>query len=130
MKDPVELRLPTSDRLLIILRMEKPRECVPLALFGDLPLDLPHRSAVRGIISEPFKLCDIGLNNPRCQLIYRLAHGLTEVVQFLSIHSPGEGSADVGAAQPELNEILFVHHRVLDIRELDLHRRRMSRNVP
>jgi hypothetical protein len=110
--------------------MEKPRECIPFALFDDLPLDLPHGSVVGSIVSELSGLCDISLNNPRRQLIYRLAYGLTEVAQFLSIHSPIKGSADVGAAQPELDVFLFVHHRILDIREPEVHRRRISKNVP
>ena len=35
--------------------------------------------------------------NSRRQLIYRIAHGLAEVVEFLSIHSPVEGFTDIGA---------------------------------
>ena len=56
MEDPVEVRLPSSDRFLIILRMHKPRDRVPSALFDDLPLYLRHGSAIGSVISEPSKL--------------------------------------------------------------------------
>jgi hypothetical protein len=36
-------------------------------------------------------------SNSRRQLIYRIACGLAEVTQFLSIHSPFKGSTDIGA---------------------------------
>jgi len=59
--------------------------------------------------------------DPRRQLIYRVTHGLTEIVQFLSVHPPIEGSADIGAVQPELDVFLFVDHRILDTREPEVH---------
>jgi hypothetical protein len=57
MKNPVEVQLPSGDRILIILRMEKSRDCVPSALFDDLPLDLRDSSAVKSVVSELSKLC-------------------------------------------------------------------------
>jgi len=35
--------------------------------------------------------------NSRRQLIYRIAHRLVEVVQFLLVHSPVKSSTDIGA---------------------------------
>ena len=51
--------------------------------------------------------------DPRRQLIYRLAHGPTKVVQFLSVHSPIKGSAYVGASQPEVDVVGFIAHGIL-----------------
>ena len=51
--------------------------------------------------------------NPRRQLVYRLAHGPTEVVQFLPVRSPIKSSADIGAIQPEFDVILVIDHRFL-----------------
>jgi len=68
--------------------------------------------------------------DPRRQLIYRFTHGLTEVLQFLSIHSPVKRSTDIGAAQPEFNILMFVHHRILDTREPEARRHRIGRDIP
>ena len=68
--------------------------------------------------------------NQHRQLIYRLARGLAEVVQFLSIRSSVEGPTDIGAVQPSPDEILIVNHRLLDTREPRAHRRRRGGNVP
>ena len=51
--------------------------------------------------------------NSRRQLIYRITHGLAEVVQFLPVHSPIKSSTDIGTGQPELDIILFIDHCVL-----------------
>ena len=51
--------------------------------------------------------------NSRGQLVYRITHRLTEVVEFLSIHSPVEGSTDIGTEYPKLDVIQFVNHGVL-----------------
>ena len=57
------------------------------------------------------------LFDSRPQLIYRIAHGLVEIVQPFSIHSSVKGSTDISTGQPELDVILFVDHRVLTDRE-------------
>ena len=64
------------------------------------------------------------------QLIYRIAHGLAEVVQLLSIHSPVKGSTGISTGQPELDAILFVGHRVLANREFGTPQRSRGRNLP
>ena len=69
----------------------------------------------------------VSLVDPRRQLIYRLVHRLTEIIEFLSIHPPVEGSADIGAAQPEFDVILFVDHRILDTCKSGVHHRRIGR---
>ena len=51
-KDPVELQLPSGNRLLIILRMEKSRNCVLPTLFDDLPLDLCCSPAIKNVVGE------------------------------------------------------------------------------
>jgi len=46
MKDPVEVQLPGSDRLLIILRVEKSRDRISLAPLDNVSLDLGHSPEV------------------------------------------------------------------------------------
>ena len=55
---------------------------------------------------------DLRLNS-RCQLVYRAAHRLAEVVQLLFTYPTFEGFADTRAEQSEFNVVLFVDHRVL-----------------
>ena len=49
----------------------------------------------------------------RRQLMNRIGHGLADLVQFLPVHPPIEGSAYIGAGQPELDVIGLVGHGVL-----------------
>ena len=72
---------------------------------------------------------DLWFDSPR-QLLDRLTHGPTEVVQFLSIHSSVKGFTYFGAGQPKLDIIGFVGHRILIIRELGTFHRRRGENVP
>ena len=51
------------------------------------------------------------------QLLYRVAHGLAEIVHPLSIRSPPKGVTHVGAEYPEVDAILFVGQLVLSIIE-------------
>ena len=76
--------------------MEEPRNRVPSALLDDLPLDLRHSSAVNFVVSELYKTVGRSFNARR-QLIYRIAHGLAEITQLLSIHPSVEGLTDIGA---------------------------------
>ena len=46
MKDPVQVQSPGRNCLLVILRVEKPRHRVSLALFDSLPLDLGHSPVI------------------------------------------------------------------------------------
>lgn len=81
------------------------------------------------IVGELSELCIAGFD-PRRQLLYRLAHGLSEVVQFPSIHRPVKGSTDVGAVQPEFDVSQFVNLGVLDYRETEGHCRRVGGYAP
>ena len=58
--------------------------------------------------------------NSHHQLIYRIDHGLTELFQPPSFHSPLEGSTDFGTEQSDFDVIQFVGHRVLTVCELHL----------
>ena len=60
--------------------------------------------------------------NPRRQLVYRLAHGLTEVVLFLPGRSSIKGFTDIGAVKPKLDVILFVGYGFLVDGETDARR--------
>ena len=94
MKDSIQIRLPTRNLILVAPRANKSRDPAPLTLFDDLLLyfrDGPViESAISGRTRDVYRWFD-----SRRQLIYRLAYGLTEIVQLLSIHSPLKGSTDV-----------------------------------
>ena len=94
LKDPIQVRLPTRNLILVVPRAKESRDAAPLTLFDDLLLDFRDgpviESKISGRTRDVYRWFD-----SRRQLIYRLAHGLTEVVQLLSIHSPLKGSADI-----------------------------------
>ena len=46
MKNPVEIRPPSGDHLLVILRIEKSKGWISPTLLDDLPLNLRHGSAL------------------------------------------------------------------------------------
>ena len=50
MKDPAEIRPPGSNRFLVILRVEKPRDCIAFTLL-DLHLDFRQRATIESIVS-------------------------------------------------------------------------------
>jgi len=110
MKGSVEDQLPSGDRVLVTLRMEKPRECIPLAPFDGPVPDLRHSSVIaEGVSVGNFEMHVVWLNS-HSQLIYRITHGLTEIGQFLSIDPPVERSADISTEEPKVEDILFVSH--------------------
>ena len=51
-KDPVELRPPVSDRVLVILCVDKSKGCISFTLFGDLPLNIRHSPTIGSIASS------------------------------------------------------------------------------
>ena len=63
MEDPVEVQLPSGNRFLVVLRMQKSRDCVPSAPFDDLPLDPRHGSAIKSVIGKLYKPRSIGLTH-------------------------------------------------------------------
>ena len=67
------------------------------ASFDNLLLYFRDSPAIGSMVSERTRNVHRRWSNSRRQLIYRIAHGLVEVVQFLSIHSPFKGSTDISA---------------------------------
>jgi len=130
MKGSVESQLPSSDRVLVTLRMEKPRDYIPLAPFDGPVPNLCYSTAVaEGVSVDGFEVHVTWLNSHR-QLIYRVTYGLTEIGQFLSINPPVERSADISAVETKVKDVLFVSHRILDICEFGADRRGRGGNVP
>jgi hypothetical protein len=94
------------------------------ASFLDLLLYFFNGPAIGRIGERTEQILTTRLNS-RCQLIYRVAHRLAEIVQFLFAHPPFEGFADISTEQPEFDVVLFVDHRVLTMCEPSIsHRRR------
>ena len=116
MKDPVEIRLPTSNRILIAPRMKESRDSVLPALFDDLVLYVRDSPAVDITMSGRTQNVYSWFHS-RSQLICRIAHGLGEVIQLLSIHSPAKSLADISTGQLEVDIILFIDHCVLALYE-------------
>ena len=85
---------------------------MPPALFDDLFLYFRDSPAIKSMIGGRTQSV-YRQSSSRCQLIYRITHGLAKVVQFLSIHSPFKGSTDVSTGQPDIDVIRFVGQRVL-----------------
>ena len=52
MKNPVEVRLPTDNRLLVIPRMKKSRDCVTSALLDDLPLYFRDSPVIQNMVGR------------------------------------------------------------------------------
>ena len=102
---------------------------MPLTLFDDLLLHFRNSPAVENKISERSRNVYNWFNSHR-QLVYRITHGLAEVVHLLSIHSPVQGRTNIGAEQPELDEIFFVGHGILPMCEPCMFRRKKRGNIP
>ena len=109
--------------------MDKSRYSIPPAPFDDLLLYFRDRPAIESMVGGRNRSVYYRVNS-RHQLIYRIARGLAEVVQLLSIHSPVEGFADIGTGQPEFDVILFIGHRVLNMCEPGTSHRRREWNLP
>ena len=52
MKNPVEVQPPGRDRLLVVLRVEHPREPISLAPLDDVLLDLGHSPTIESLVGE------------------------------------------------------------------------------
>jgi len=102
---------------------------VSLAVFVDLLLYFRDGPTIENTIGRRVGNAYHWYNSRR-QLVYRIAHRLAEIVHLLSIHSPGEGSTDLGAEQPKIDIIPFVDHCVLAVCEPDVFRRREEGNLP
>lgn len=69
MKDPIEVLLPSGDRILIVLRKEESRDHISFTLLDDLLLDLRH-SPVIGLAREP---PDLSMASPTHVVRYSIA---------------------------------------------------------
>ena len=54
MKDPVEIKLPGGDCLLVVLRVCKSRYQISSTFLDDLLLDSRHGSAIEGVVSSQY----------------------------------------------------------------------------
>ena len=73
-KDSIEIQLPASNLLLIVLRVEQSRDRISSALLDDLPLNFGHSSTIERLVCR----CAHGCFSSRSQLLDCLKHGLTE----------------------------------------------------
>ena len=112
MEDPVEFRPPTGDLPLVIARSKKLNDFMPLGHFLDLLLYFLHDPAIENGVGESTRSVHRWMNS-HLQPVYRIAHGLAEVVQFLSICSSSEGITDTSTEYPEVYAILIIGHLVL-----------------
>jgi len=85
-KDSVEVRPPRGNHVLIIPRMNKSRESITPALLYDLPPYFLDGPAIEGTVGGGIREVYCRFHS-HCQLIYRITHGSTEVIQALSVHS-------------------------------------------
>jgi len=68
--------------------------CLPLCLMTLFCISATVLRSIAWLVEE-LEMRHHRLDSHR-QLSYRITHGLAEVVKFLSIHSPVEGSTDIG----------------------------------
>ena len=60
-KNPIKVRPPCGDRILIILHTVRSGERIPFTIFDDLLLDLRHSPVIKSIVGELSKSCTTGL---------------------------------------------------------------------
>jgi hypothetical protein len=111
-EDLGEVRLPSRNHFLVVLRVKKARGWVPFALLDDFRLDICQRAAIEGLVSEVFQT-DHHWSNSRRQLFDCLAYGIVEIFQQLPIQTPTEGGTDISAGQPKFDAVFLVGHRLL-----------------
>jgi len=116
MEDPVEVQLPSGDRPCIVLRVEKLRDRIPPAPFGDVPLYFCNSPVIESTVGGGMRNVYIWFGLQR-QLIYRIACRLAELIQPSPVHSPVESSANICAGQSGFDVVQFVERGVLTIRE-------------
>ena len=70
-------------------------------------------------------------SHSRCELIYRIAHELTETVRFLPVRRyPVRLSAVIGTLRPDFDIFHLVGYLVLDMCKLEAGYCRRGGNVP
>ena len=95
MKDLVEIGLPSRNRVLIFPHMKNSRGHITPTPFDDLLLYSRNGPAIESMVSGKAGNGYLWLDSRR-QLIYRIAHGLIEVVQLFSIHPTLKGCTYIG----------------------------------
>jgi len=70
---------------------------MPSASFYDLLLYSCDSLAIENMVGRRTSQNVYRWSNSRSQLVYRIAHGLIEIIRFLSIHSLVESLTDIGA---------------------------------
>ena len=102
---------------------------MPPALFNDILVYFCDGPAIKNMVGGRDRNVHRRFNLRR-QLKYRIAHGLVEVVQFLSVHSPVKSSTDIGTGQSKLDIILVIGHCVLAVCENEVPHHTRGGNVP
>ena len=106
MDNPVQIRPPGSDRPIIALRVQTPRDRVSFTSLNDVSLDLGHGPVIESFEKiTPRTYCWLNLHR---QLRNCPEDGLTELIHLSSVHSPVKGFASIGAGQPKLDVVHFV----------------------
>ena len=112
LEEPVQVRFPRRNRVLVTPGVDKSSEPVSFASFDNPPLYLCNGPTIPSTISGRavymYRWPDL-----RCELIYRVAHRFAEIAQFLPAHSLLKGFAYIGAVQTKIDIVLIVGHRVL-----------------
>jgi len=78
MEDPVEVRLPGGDCLLVILRISESRQQISPAFLDDFLLNSCYGSAIDGTVSKQYFMCHNHWLDLRRQLPNRFVHGPAE----------------------------------------------------
>ena len=97
MEDSVEDRLPTGDRLFILIHVEKSRGSSPFAQFDDLPLDICHSAASQNIV-RVVRICIFGcthvVNSPTASRTdwLRLSSRLPSIARSRVVHTLAHAS--------------------------------------
>ena len=95
MKEPVQVRLPSRNHILVSPREQKSCDPMTLASAYDLLLHFFNSPAIESMMNGTTNH-DCRLNS-RLQLVYRIAHRLAEVLRFLFAYPPFERYTDISA---------------------------------
>ena len=116
LEEPIQVRFPRRNHVFVTLGVNKSNKPVPFASFDDPLLDFFNSpaiaSTVNGRAGDVYRWLNL-----RCKLIYCVACRLAEIIQFLPAHSPFKGCAYIGAGRTEIDILLIVGHRILEMSE-------------
>ena len=116
LKNPVQLHPPTRNLSLPIARSKVFDQFILPGQFVDLPLYFLNTPVVKTTVVGRSRTIHLRIDS-HLQPIYRVAHGLAELVRLLSVRSPLKGVTYVGAEYSEIHAILFVRQLVLTMFE-------------